>query len=152
MPGAKKKAKKVPIRRPKKCYDEEDFQKALVDIREGRLSVRKAAILHDVPRSSLQDTLNEKHPKKDGGPTVLSDAEEKRIVAMMLLMSEWGFPWTSSDLCHFVKSYLDKRGRITRFKDNMPTHRFMSPYLKYKYQYLHCQKFKWFNCFDLKKF
>ena len=61
------------------------------------------------------------HPKNDGGPTVLSEEEEKRIVAMMLLMSEWGFPWTSSDLCYFVKAYLDKRGVVTRFKDNIHT-------------------------------
>ena len=79
-------------------------------VRDGYMSVREAAKHFAVPRSTLQDKLNMAHPKKDGGPTVLNEKEEKRIVAMMLLMSKWGYPWTSSDLCHFVKTYHNKRG------------------------------------------
>ena len=127
MSPAKIKLKKVPNRGPKRLYDSNNFEEALEAVRDGHMSVREAAKHFEVPRSTLQDKLNMAHPKNDGGPTVLSEEEEKRIVAMMLLMSEWGFPWTSSDLCYFVKAYLDKRGVVTRFKDNMPTHRFMSP-------------------------
>ena len=127
MSPAKKKLKKVPNRGPKRLYNSNDFEEALEAVRDGHMSVREQAKHFEVPRSTLQDKLNMAHPKNDGGPTVLSEEEEKRIVAMMLLMSEWGFPWTSSDLCHFVKAYLDKRGVVTRFQDNMPTHRFTSP-------------------------
>jgi hypothetical protein len=40
-------------------------------------------------------------------------------------MCSWGFPFTKTDLCYFVQSYLNKRGGTTCFKDNLPTCRFV---------------------------
>jgi hypothetical protein len=45
-------------------------------------------------------------------------------------MGAWGFPFTGADLCHFVKQYLDKKGETTAFKDNLPTRRFVTSFLK----------------------
>jgi hypothetical protein len=47
----------------------------------------------------------------------------------MQVMADWGFPFTQEDLCKFVKSYLDKRGAVTRFRDNLPTRRFVEAFL-----------------------
>lgn len=68
--------------------------------------------------------MNKTHGIKQGRPTTLTEEEEEEICAFMKTLGEWGFPSTSSDLRHFVKSYLDKKGVVTVFKDNMPTHRF----------------------------
>lgn len=49
---------------------------------------------------------------------------------MIKLLAEWGFPFTGVDLCHFVKLYLDKKGvSVSRFKDNLPTHRWVARFL-----------------------
>lgn len=117
------------LRVKKRKYEDEMFQQALDMIERGNMSVREAAKTYGVPRSTLQDKINNTHPRKDGGPTVLSEDEEQHIVEMLLLMSEWGFPWTSQDLRYFVKSYLDKKGKVTRFVDNLPTHRFVKRFL-----------------------
>jgi hypothetical protein len=44
-------------------------------------------------------------------------------------MCEWGYPFSRRDLCYFVKSYLDKKGASTRFKDNLPTRQFVDKFL-----------------------
>ncbi len=50
------------------------------------------------------------------------------------LLADWGFPFTSADLCHFEKAYLDKKGSVSRrFTDNLPTHRWVATFLgRYK--------------------
>jgi hypothetical protein len=38
--------------------------------------------------------------------------------------------FTSVDLCHFVKSYLDQKGSVRRwFKENLPEHRWVATFL-----------------------
>jgi len=119
----KKPAKLRPLRGPRKQYLEERFKSALEAIKRQEMSVREAAKLYGVPRTTLQDRLNGAGDK-DGRPTALSVAEEAEIVGMVKLLGIWGFPFTSTDLCHFVKSYLDKKGVVSVFKNNMPTHSF----------------------------
>ena len=49
--------------------------------------------------------------------TVLSDVEEKAVVEHLATLADWGFPMNKTDLCIFVKSYLDKEGRqVKHFK------------------------------------
>lgn len=46
-------------------------------------------------------------------------------------MAEFGFPFTSSDLRHMVKAYLDRKGVSNpRFKDNLPSHRWVDRFLE----------------------
>jgi hypothetical protein len=45
-------------------------------------------------------------------------------------MGEWCYPFSRRDLCYFVKSYLDKKGATTRFKDNLPTRQFVDKFLR----------------------
>jgi hypothetical protein len=44
-------------------------------------------------------------------------------------MANWGFPLSQMDLCHFVKSYLDKKGVKTVMKDKKPTLGFVKSFL-----------------------
>lgn len=112
-----------PVRGPRKLYLDAKFKAALQAI-DGGMSVRDAAKQFGVPRTTLQDRLTKKHGETCGRPTTLSTEEEKEIVAMVKLLGIWGYPFTSTDLCHFVKSYLDKKGVVSVFKNNMPTHSF----------------------------
>ena len=124
------KAKKLkPQRGPRKQYPEERFKEALDAIKSVTMTVREAAKEFGVPRSTLQDRLNDRHGVKSGRPTTLSAAEEEEIVAMIKLLGIWGFPFTSTDLCHLVKTYLDKKGVVSVFKNNMPTHSFTVRFL-----------------------
>ena len=49
---------------------------------------------------------------------------------MVKIVAAWGFLFSGQDLCHFVKSYLDKKGvSNVRFKENLPTHRWVTTFL-----------------------
>lgn len=118
--------------RPKKMsqYDQSVLDEAVQAVKEGRLSVRAAAEQYGIPKSTLQDRVNDTHGKTHGRPTVLSAEEEDYIVNMLKQCGDWGFPLTQVDLQMFVKHYLDKKGVTTRFKDNLPTHRFVATFIK----------------------
>jgi hypothetical protein len=118
-------------RRKKKPYSKEDLETAFKAVKNG-ISIREACRIYGVPRTTLGDRLAERHGTVNGRQPELTADEEKRIVAMAQLLSIWGFPFTSVDLCHFVKNYLDRRGTVTRFKDNLPTHRSRGLYISLK--------------------
>lgn len=125
--------KHKPLRRargPKKRYSEDNFKAALAAAKALEMSVRDAAILYGVPRSTLQDRLNDKHGEKDGRPTVLSHEEEREVVELMKLLGDWRFPASATDLLYFIKSYLDKKGVVTIFKDNLPSYSFIDKFVR----------------------
>jgi hypothetical protein len=110
-------------------YSEEDVQAAVQEMKAG-MSARAASERYGIPRSTLLDRCAGVHSAKQGRPTVLKEEEEAVIVEMLLLLGEWGFPFTSEDLRHFVKSYLDKKGAATIFEDNLPTKRFVDCFIR----------------------
>ena len=70
---SRKKAKKLkPQRGPRKQYPEERFKEALDAIKTVTMTVREAAKEFGVPRSTLQDRLNDRHGVKSGRPTTLN--------------------------------------------------------------------------------
>ena len=60
--------------------------------------------------------------KSQGVQTCLSSVEEEEVFANhLIIISEWGFPFSKLDLLLAVKSYLDKSDRIIKkCKDNIP--------------------------------
>ena len=47
--------------------------------------------------------------------------EEEVIVHHLIVVAQWGFPYSNIDLRLLVKGYLEKNGReVNRFKDNTP--------------------------------
>jgi len=118
--------------RPKKMsqYDQDVMDEAVRECRAGRMTVRGAAAHYNLPKSTLQDRVSDKHGKIHGQPTELTEQEEEYLVDMLRQAGEWGFPFSQMDLQMFVKSYLDKKGATTRFQDNFPTHRFVDCFLK----------------------
>jgi hypothetical protein len=51
-------------------------------------------------------------------------------VERLLLISEWGFPMTCTELRHLIKAYLDGLGKTTRFVDNLPGPDFVKGFMK----------------------
>ncbi|KAG5894584.1 hypothetical protein JTB14_017164 [Gonioctena quinquepunctata] len=89
------------IRRRKRKYrnfSDELLSKVLADIKENNLSVRKAEEKYDIPKSTLNRSINSKQTNKHDHPPVFSVAEENHIQECVTWAAEWGFPSTNSDL------------------------------------------------------
>ena len=95
------------------------------------MKLRNAENEFGVPKSTLQRKLRGKQIKPDGGQTCLSSAEEKVFVNHLVVLSEWGFPFSKLDLRLVVKSYLDKLDRVVKkIKDNIPGEEWATSFLK----------------------
>ncbi len=102
-------------------YDENIVNAAVDSVRNGKLSMNKAAEKFNIKRSTLQNRVNGKHTKKQGGQCALSDSDEHRLKNMLLTTSHWGFPLTKIDLRHVTKAFLDNSNKsIPVFKNNFP--------------------------------
>jgi transposase len=100
----------------RKSYNAEDVEEAVNAVKVEGLSLRVASERYNVPKSTIKDHLADGHGSVIGRPTVLSQEEEDQLLEKIQILAEWGFPLTERDLCHFVKTYLDKKGRVvTKF-------------------------------------
>ena len=112
-------------------FSQEQVENALRDVANDTLSLRAAAKTYNVPYGPLNNRYHGRKTKKTGGQTVLTANEEVAILKSILQCSDWGFPLTPQDLRMFIKSYLDKTGKVIhRFKDNLPGPDLVSGFLK----------------------
>ena len=95
------------------------------------MSARVAEENFGIPHSTIRDRAAGDHGSQMGHPPMLNEVEESMLKSMVKMLADWGFPFTSVDLCHFVSArYLDKKGSVSRrFKDNLPTHRWVATFL-----------------------
>lgn len=107
--------------RPKHSYTREDVKKALEDVENG-IPVSVAAQKYDIPKSTLHDKVNHKTPVETtfGPDPVLTSEEGDRILGWIFYCSDGGFPFTKSQLCNAVKSYVILTGRENPFTDDHP--------------------------------
>ena len=113
----------------RKNYSEEDMLEAVEALRGG-MSSRNVEAQFGIPRKTVMDRAAGLHGDTIGQPPVLSMQEEEMICSMVVLLSDWGFPFNGDDLRYFVKAYLDKKGVTENwFKDNLPTHRWLDRFL-----------------------
>ena len=68
----------------------------------------------NIARGTLQNKVAGTHGEKPGHPTVLTEVEENCIVQHLVRLADWGFPMDNTDLCVFIKTYLDKVGKNAR--------------------------------------
>ncbi len=103
----------------KKPYSKGDLETAFKAVRNV-ISIMEAGRIYGILRTTLGDRLSERHGVVNGRhPELIRKENCGNGEADVHL----GLSFTSADLCHFVKNYLDRRGTVTRFKDNLPTHR-----------------------------
>lgn len=102
-------------------YTTEQLNRAVQEIKAGRISLREASKRYKISLGTLSRKCRNKHMNTFGRPTVLSKEEESKIVEGLLVAAEWGFPLTTHDLRNVIKTYLDSSGRTERrFKNNTP--------------------------------
>ena len=85
-------------------WTQEDLHKALLMMKEERMSFRQAALAYGVPKSTLHDHYSGKVQGTKRGPaTVLSEAEESMLVEWALEMAKIGYGRTQEQISETVK-------------------------------------------------
>ena len=104
--------------------------KAATAIQEGA-SYRDVEKQLGVPKSTIHRRIKKLKFKTMGGQTALSREEEQIFVDHLIVVSQWGFPFSKLDLRLLVKGYLEKSSRIVKsFKNNMPDDDWAQNFLK----------------------
>ena len=83
------------------------WKKTAKDVRENRLSLRKACEKHNVKKSTLNDFLH-KDECKVGAPNLLTSEEESGL-AKMIDVAEWGFSLGRVEIQTMAQDLLDKK-------------------------------------------
>ena len=91
-------------------------------VEAGSMSRKKAALAYGVPRTTLIDKLSGRYSlgSLPGRNTVLTKAEEMKLVDHCKNMAKIGYPLKKEDLLLEVKRVIDNDGRPTPFKNNKP--------------------------------
>lgn len=101
-------------------YSRVNMENAIKDIRENGTSIKKAAFLHNINRTTLMNHLKEFKCGLVGRPTILTPAEEGMIVHALKKLGEWGFGIDRSAVQLIVMDYLKDAGRQHMFNDGKP--------------------------------
>ncbi|XP_028322317.1 uncharacterized protein LOC114475579 [Gouania willdenowi] len=104
-------------RKKKKKWSEEAMERALMEVKSGRCTVRQAAREFSVPKSSLGDRVSGRvTPGSRSGPAqLITSADEKFLVEFSLYMSKHGFPLTKQQLMSFASSIYKRQHRRVAF-------------------------------------
>ena len=97
-----------------------------------KLSIRTAAAAHGVPKSTLYVYAKGRIEvgSRSGPDTVLTAAEEEKIVEYIVHMSKIGYGRTKENVSRIVQKILVEEGRPKPFKDNLPGRKWWSLFLK----------------------
>lgn len=115
-----RKYKKRPGSKVYQNYDKNVFKTALRQYKSGQISLRDAHEIFNIPKSTLQRHAT-KDVKKPGGQPILRAEEETRLVELITMMGEWGYPLEKIDIRYIVKGYLDRKGiKVAKFDNNLP--------------------------------
>ena len=95
---------------------------AMDEVKDGKISLRQAAIKYDIPKSTLSDYLTDKVEvgSRPGPPPVLTRDEEKALADWAVEMSRIGYGQTRRQICEIVMKLIEKDHRPSPFKDNRP--------------------------------
>ena len=88
------------------------MQHALADVQNNHMSVKKAAFLHGINRTTLMNHLKQRHCGPVGRPTLLAPSEERLIVHALQKLGDWGLGIDRSAVQCIVLDYLKNVGRL----------------------------------------
>lgn len=112
-------------------YTSEMLQNAVDGVKNGQMSLRKAAEMYGINRQTIKNKLVGKHSKTVGRQRLLCHKEEKAIIQHVIAMSDFGFPMDTYDLRVTVKMFLDRSGRRDcRLINNFPGYEWCLSFLK----------------------
>jgi len=101
-------------------YNEDALQRALADIQQNGTSVKKAAMMHGINRTTLMNHLKNAHTGKVGRPTLLTPNEEALLVHALTKLGDWGFGIDREAVQTIVIDFLKNCGRDMVFKNQKP--------------------------------
>lgn len=93
------------------------MERALIEVKSGRCTVRQAAKEFGVPKSSLGDRVSGRvAPGSRSGPAqLITSADEELLVEFSLYMSSHGFPLTKQQLVSFASTIYKRQHRRVAF-------------------------------------
>lgn len=103
-------------------YDPAAMEQALKAVKENNMSVKAAAKIFNIPKTTLYYKVIGKYPeqRKMGPSPNLTPAEEKIIINWMFECAKMGFPVTKEQLLESVELYIKKLKRKTSFTNGKP--------------------------------
>lgn len=110
-------------------YTPEMLEMALEAMRSKKMSSYQAEKAFRIPRRTLLDKLNNKHPLKSGGQTWLKKEEEDDIVKVLIAAGDFGSPLGNIDLRIMVHRYLTKNNKSV-FGGKLPGEKWVNWFLK----------------------
>ena len=101
--------------RPKKLrqWDDDAMGRALEAVTEGKMSVNRAAVEYNVPRTTLKDRVSGRviHGSNMGPKMYLTYEEEKELVDFLLNCARMGYAKTRQDVLKIVHNAMLKKGK-----------------------------------------
>ena len=87
--------------------------KAIQSVEEKGMKIRRAAELHGVPKSTLQDRISGRvqHGSRPGPISYLTMEEEEELAGFLISCAEIGYPHTVSQVLGLVQKMVDAKGR-----------------------------------------
>ena len=98
--------------RPRKygTWKQESLEKAIIAVEKGT-SIRRAAEMHSIPRSTLHDHISGRVEqfRKPGPNPYLSAKEEEELAAFLVKCAKMGYPHTRQQVLSIVQRILDSK-------------------------------------------
>lgn len=104
-------------------YSKEDLQNAVNSVRNGHLTLYRAAKSFKIPKASLFKHVKGQRGVKSntfGRPTAIQYDEEKKIAEGIKTMEKWGFGLSKKEVLHTIGRYVIENKIKTPFKDGIP--------------------------------
>ena len=97
-----------------RSWDKTSMKQAVEAVEKG-VSVRKAAELYNVPRSTLHDKANGKTAEdaRSGPQPYLSPEEEEELTSFLLQAAKIGYPYTRKQIIALVQQIVHNKGITT---------------------------------------
>lgn len=86
-----------------KMIDKETLAKAVQEVKDGKLSYRKAAGRYNLTPSVVYNHWKNPLLKVQGGQAALSGEIESVLVKNLLKCAEWGYPLNTTEMCRVIK-------------------------------------------------
>ena len=96
-----------------KQWREDALVKAYNEVKEGRLSVRRAAELYNIPKSTLSDRVSGRveFGSHSGPARYLTDQEEEELANFICGCASMGYAKTKKDILAIVEEIVASKGR-----------------------------------------
>ena len=96
-----------------KTWKQQHFSRAVEAVKEGKLTVRRAAVEFDILRSTLHDHVSRRVVVggQCGPEKYLSDEEEDELEAFLVGCASIGFTKSCSQVIEIVQQVMSRKGR-----------------------------------------